>query len=196
MTSEHPIDFDQLGKDWHGLDKTPEVTLSDLRRRLRRRRLSLIGDAASILIVTAVLVWSALITQGLMGWIFWGFFAGLYGVLCWQTIAIRARSFRRNEQTPVGIVDQAWRDAHAREQGGRLAIRASVVVMAFVYLLVISGVVLFEDSLMVITTGDRLWTLGFTTLWCGLFIAIGRWQIEKGRHHKLQLELLRRTLQE
>lgn len=196
MTNEPRIDFDQLAKEWRGLEQAPTVTLSDLHRRLRRRWLWLLADAASIVVVGAILIWSSLITQGLTGWLFWGFFAGLYVVLCWKTISIGLSSFRPHEQTPAGVVDLAWRNAHASEQGGRLAIRASLLALVFVYLFVLANVVLFEDSLHAITSGDRLFALGFTTLWCGLFIALGRWQIEKGRHQKLQLELLRRDLQD
>ena len=190
------MDIEQLRKDWkHDGGDAPEVDLDGLRRRLSRRWIMLAVEGLISLGVLAFLVATALHTQGLMGWIYWGFFATFFLVA--MAVGTRARlgALFRPDDSATSILAHAWRDTKVRETGGIAALWACPLVWLFVLAWLLVDAVL--QGVAIASFPVEYWQpIAFVTAWCLPGTLLGALMREKGRRQRLELQRLANELLE
>ncbi len=192
--SRPDLDLENLRGDWQQPSgEMPQLTIARIRARLWRRWLWVGLEVLALIAVLALMVYAATIFETLAEWIYWGFFAALLCLLGPWTVMLRWRSLFRRDDSAAEIIDHAWRDAHARDVGGRIGGWVSLVVMVFVLAwFAVRG--LLEGTGIGGMLAEHATVLALLVLWCVGGMLLGAWQHEKGRRQKLELTRLREML--
>lgn len=189
-------DLEQLRGDWQdGASRPPAVTLASLRRRLSRRWLVTGLEALGLAGAVWLLIVVALNTQGVMGWLYWGFFTLFFVAMAAVSIRMRLATLFRDGDSARAIMDHARRDARVRRASGVVVLWTCPVVWMFVTVwLVLDGLL---QGMAAAAIAHESWpSFAFTTLWCLMAAGLGAWLREKGRRQQLELELLMPELDE
>lgn len=152
-------------------------------------------DTVGLLGVGALMVWSTTWMDGWMEWIYWGFFAVVYGVAAVASVRLQLQAMGRVDDSIAAVLDHARRDAWWYVLGGRLGFWLSAAVLVFIWLWMLAAGWMAEESISEFL-GDRILVLVLATVWCILGLAVSAWFGERGRRRLLETERLAEELTE
>lgn len=190
-----PIDeLERLRHDWQADRAQPHVSVAELRKRLARRWLVALAEGLGMLGIAGLLIFMALNIQGLMNWIYWGFFAAYFVVIGGLGMRERFRLLQPRSDSTAAILDHAWRDARARRKAGATLLWISPLVWAFATLWMLA-----DGWLGKLAQGALLKVYGpslvFVSVFCLLTACFGAWMREKGRCQLTEIKWLAEELE-
>ena len=194
MNNPTPDLLESLRTDWQQT-KIPSLSIDQVKKRLRRRRWFVLLDAVALVGVGALMVWSTTWMDGWMEWIYWSFFAVVYGVAAVASVRLQLQAMGRVDDSMAAVLDHARRDARWYVQGGRLGFWLSAAVLIFIWLWMLAAGWTAEESMAEFLAARTL-VLVLATVWCVLGLAVSAWFCERGRLRHLETERLAEQLVE